>query len=159
MSLVSFLDIGLTPQPTQCSLDITYKHLHQDVRQAVDWCHQQGLLKKVTLASIDKYVARNPPRLGGLLARMKEKSVSFVVSLSSSTKSCFVSGAKLFLLTNSEYYYTKEIMSFLLNDAHPAYPSWRDYFDVAICSAAKVRAAATPLATRVDTWRVAAVVL
>lgn len=73
----------------KCNLEITYKHLYQvraarrrgappkrvadatarraaarqDVRAAVDWCHQQGLLKKKTLEAVEKFVARNPARL------------------------------------------------------------------------------------------------
>jgi hypothetical protein len=37
---------------------------------------------------------------------------------------------KLLLLTNSEYYYTDKVMSYLLNDQDPDFPSWRDYFGV-----------------------------
>ncbi len=43
---------------------------------------------------------------------------------------------KVALITNSDYGYTDQIMKFLL-DKDPAYPSWRDYWDVIIVSARK----------------------
>jgi 5'-nucleotidase len=33
-----------------------------------------------------------------------------------------------FLLTNSEYYYTEKVMSYLLNDQNPKYENWRQYW-------------------------------
>ena len=46
-------------------------------------------------------------------------------------------GKKLFLLTNSEAYYTDAAMSFLLDGELPFYQSWRDYFDLVVVSAEK----------------------
>jgi 5'-nucleotidase len=103
----------------KCNLQMTYKHLHIDVRTAIDWVHQAGVLKEKTLKDLPRYVHRDPQKLSLLFRRMREN------------------GAKLFLLTNSEYYYTKEIMSYLLDGADPAFPTWQDYFDVAITSARK----------------------
>ena len=57
--------------------------------------HPQGDLKKHTVASIEEYVHRDE-RLPMLLDRLREN------------------GVKLFLLTNSEYWYTEAIMTFLL---------------------------------------------
>jgi 5'-nucleotidase len=122
-----------------CNLEITYKHLHQDVRAAVDWIHQQGLLKKTTVEvgatvvavvrtcqtnvvfcchqNLEKYVARNPERLSGLLRRMRERCVVCVRARVSGDLIGWHRGAKLFLLTNSEYYYTDAVMTFLLSGA------------------------------------------
>jgi hypothetical protein len=46
-------------------------------------------------------------------------------------------GKKLFLLTNSPWAYTKQMMSYLLGDSMPEYPSWQHYFDLICCSAQK----------------------
>jgi hypothetical protein len=46
-------------------------------------------------------------------------------------------GKKLFLLTNSEAYYTQALMSWLLDGKLPSYPTWRDYFDLVVVSAGK----------------------
>lgn len=103
----------------KCDLQMTYKHLHIDIRSAIDWVHQAGVLKTKTLEDLPRYVHRDPKKLSTLLRRMRE------------------AGAKLFLLTNSEYYYTKAIMSYLLDGADASLPTWQDYFDVAITSARK----------------------
>jgi 5'-nucleotidase len=87
----------------KCNLQMTYKHLHIDVRTAIDWVHQAGVLKEKTLKDLPRYVHRDPQKLSLLFRRMREN------------------GAKLFLLTNSEYYYTKEIMSYLLDGADPRF--------------------------------------
>ena len=47
------------------------------------------------------------------------------------------SGKRLFLLTNSAWDYTDPVMSYLLDGALPAYPSWRNFFDIIIVSGAK----------------------
>ena len=47
------------------------------------------------------------------------------------------SGKRLFLLTNSDWAYTDPVMSYLLGGALPAYPSWRNFFDVIIVSGTK----------------------
>lgn len=105
----------------KCNLEMSYKHLHSDVRAAVDAIHANGSLKHKTLADAKKFVYRDGEKLAGLLKRLKEGG----------------EGAKLFLLTNSEYYYTTALMSYLLDGVYDDYPSWRDYFDVIITSAKK----------------------
>lgn len=56
----------------------------------------QGELKKKTVERVDEYVHKDE-RLPLLLDRMRE------------------SGAKVFLLTNSEYWYTNALMEYLLS--------------------------------------------
>ena len=43
------------------------------------------------------------------------------------------------MLTNSEYFYTEKVMSHLLDNKHPAYDSWKDYFEIIIVSGRKPR--------------------
>jgi FMN phosphatase YigB (HAD superfamily) len=47
------------------------------------------------------------------------------------------SGKRLFLLTNSAWDYTDAVMVHLLDGMLPAYPSWRNYFDIIVVSGAK----------------------
>jgi hypothetical protein len=47
------------------------------------------------------------------------------------------SGKKLFLLTNSYFQYSNEVMSYLLDGERKAYPTWRQYFDVVIVGGKK----------------------
>lgn len=77
-------------------LFMSFKSIFQDVRNAVDWVHEKGDLKRKTCENLDEYVVQDE-RLPMLLTRMRE------------------SGAKVFLLTNSEYWYSEKIMTYLFD--------------------------------------------
>ncbi|XP_022233441.2 cytosolic purine 5'-nucleotidase isoform X2 [Drosophila obscura] len=101
----------------------TYKSIFQDVRRAVDWVHSDGDLKRRTTQNMAHYVKKDE-RLPTVLSRIRE------------------SGAKLFMLTNSDYTYTNEIMSYLFDFPHGATPAephrdWKSYFDVIVVDARK----------------------
>ena len=70
----------------------------QDIRSAIDDMHVTScLLKKTCLASLSKYVKKDD-RITVMLERIR------------------ASGRKTFLLTNSDWWYTSQIMNFLLGD-------------------------------------------
>ncbi|XP_043660677.1 cytosolic purine 5'-nucleotidase isoform X2 [Drosophila teissieri] len=101
----------------------TYKSIFQDVRRAVDWVHSDGDLKRRTTQNMAHYVKKDE-RLPTVLSRIRE------------------SGAKLFMLTNSDYTYTNEIMTYLFDFPHGATPDephrdWKTYFDVIVVDARK----------------------
>ncbi|EDV46585.1 cytosolic purine 5'-nucleotidase isoform X1 [Drosophila erecta] len=101
----------------------TYKSIFQDVRRAVDWVHSDGDLKRRTTQNMAHYVKKDE-RLPTVLSRIRE------------------SGAKLFMLTNSDYMYTNEIMTYLFDFPHGATPDephrdWKTYFDVIVVDARK----------------------
>ncbi|XP_017074238.1 cytosolic purine 5'-nucleotidase isoform X2 [Drosophila eugracilis] len=101
----------------------TYKSIFQDVRRAVDWVHSDGDLKRRTTQNMAHYVKKDE-RLPTVLSRIRE------------------SGAKLFMLTNSDYTYTNEIMTYLFDFPHGATPEephrdWKTYFDVIVVDARK----------------------
>lgn len=73
----------------------------QDVRGAVDWVHIQGDLKDRTIKDLDLYVKKDE-RLPMFLTHIRE------------------SGAKVFLLTNSDYNFTDKIMTHLFDFPHGA---------------------------------------
>ncbi|PAA92912.1 hypothetical protein BOX15_Mlig027590g1 [Macrostomum lignano] len=93
---------------------ISFRTLFTDVREATNYIHDKGELKKLTVEQVDRYVHKDPD-LADLLRQLS------------------AGGAKLFLLTNSGYWYTEHIMTYLLGD------SWRDYFDYAVVDACKPR--------------------
>ncbi|XP_057658670.1 cytosolic purine 5'-nucleotidase isoform X2 [Diorhabda carinulata] len=102
---------------------MSYKSIFQDVRNAVDYVHLQGDLKNRTIENLDKYVKKDE-RLPMFLSRLKE------------------SGAKTFLLTNSDYMYTDKIMTYLFDYPHGPRPedphrNWITYFDIVVCDARK----------------------
>uniref|UniRef100_A0AAX7VSH3 5'-nucleotidase, cytosolic II, like 1 n=1 Tax=Astatotilapia calliptera TaxID=8154 RepID=A0AAX7VSH3_ASTCA len=99
---------------------MSYRSMFQDVRDAVDYTHDTGSLKELTTKNLEKYVVRDP-NLPVLLTRIKEV-------------------AKVFLATNSDYYYTEVIMTYLLeSNVKPGSPrkSWRSYFDLVVVDTKK----------------------
>lgn len=71
------------------------------MRNAVDWVHLQGDMKQKTIENLEEYV-RKDARLPMFLARLRE------------------SGAKTFLLTNSDFNFTNKIMTYLFDFPHGA---------------------------------------
>ncbi|GAB1607712.1 cytosolic purine 5'-nucleotidase isoform X1 [Argonauta hians] len=99
-------------------LTIAYKSIYQDVLQAVDFVHgKDGPLKQETLKEVATYVVKDE-RLPILLDRMRYH------------------GTKVFLATNSDYNYTNNVMSYLLNDANEG-RNWTTYFDYILVDAKK----------------------
>lgn len=104
-------------------LFMSFKSIFQDVRGAVDWVHIQGDLKSKTCENLEYYVKKDP-RLPMVLSRIRE------------------SGAKVFLLTNSDYNFTNKIMSFLFDFPHGAkveepHRNWKTYFDIIVVDSRK----------------------
>jgi HAD superfamily 5'-nucleotidase-like hydrolase len=99
---------------------IDYDKLFSDVRAAIDEAHANGSVYKHVTADIAQYIEHDPE-----LARTLHKLRS--------------AGKRLFLLTNSPFGYTDQVMSYLLGEAMHEYPSWRHYFEFVICSAGKPR--------------------
>lgn len=104
-------------------LRMSFKSIFQDVRRAVDYVHVQGDLKQKTIENLDTYVKKDI-RLPIILSRIRE------------------SGAKVFLLTNSDYRYTDKIMTHIFDFPHGARPddphrNWKTYFDVIVVDANK----------------------
>jgi len=115
------------PEYTECKegfkykdLLMSYKSIFQDVRSAMDYVHMKGTLKEKTCEDLEKYVHKDP-RLPQLLFNLQS------------------SGAKTFLLTNSDWWYTNKLMSYLLEfeDAPYAGQNWRKYFDYTLVDARK----------------------
>ncbi|XP_070780330.1 5'-nucleotidase, cytosolic II, like 1 [Enoplosus armatus] len=101
-------------------LFMSYRSMFQDVRDAMDFIHDTGILKERTIKNLEKYVVKDP-NLPVLLTRIK------VV-------------AKVFLATNSDYSYTEAIMKYLLeSNAKSGSPkqSWRSFFDLVVVDTRK----------------------
>ncbi|XP_029169641.1 cytosolic purine 5'-nucleotidase isoform X2 [Nylanderia fulva] len=104
-------------------LTMSFRSIFQDVRSAVDWIHLHGNLKTKTIENLDEYVKKDE-RLPMFLTRIRE------------------SGAKVFLLTNSDYVFTDKIMTYLFDFPHGARPdephrNWKTYFDTIVVDARK----------------------
>ncbi|XP_057306324.1 cytosolic purine 5'-nucleotidase-like isoform X2 [Hydractinia symbiolongicarpus] len=102
---------------------LSYKSMCQDVRYCTDWVHAYGTLKSRTIADRDKYIAKDP-RIPRLLYRMRK------------------AGKKTFLLTNSDYKYTRDVMTYLCDCGEGPEegvdpPNWKDLFDLIAVDARK----------------------
>ena len=98
----------------------SYEHAYQCIRQAVDSIHRDGTLKAIVLKDLDRYIHKDPD-IAYTLERL------------------FYSGKKLFLATNSDWLYTKEVMAFLLDGVLDSHPNWHQYFEHIIVEARKPR--------------------
>ncbi|XP_028273045.1 5'-nucleotidase, cytosolic II, like 1 [Parambassis ranga] len=99
---------------------MSYRSMFQDVRDAMNYIHDTGILKDRTIKNMEKYVVKDP-NLPVLLTRIKEM-------------------AKVFLATNSDYTYTEAIMKYLLeSNTKPGSPKmpWRSYFDLIVVDTRK----------------------
>jgi len=112
----------------------TFLQLFKDLRTAIDDIHLHScLLKKKCLSNLPRYVKRDP-RLPAMLSSIKR------------------SGRKTFLLTNSDWWYTKQVMYYLLGEQGDIEDFWMSYFDLVVVDACKPKffGSGTPL-HRVDT--------
>ncbi|XP_076614237.1 5'-nucleotidase, cytosolic II, like 1 [Chaetodon auriga] len=101
-------------------LFMSYRSMFQDVRDAMDFIHDTGILKDRTIKNLEKYVVKDP-NLAVLLTRVKEV-------------------AKVFLATNSDYSYTEAIMKYLLESSCKSgspKKSWRSFFDLVVVDTRK----------------------
>lgn len=97
----------------------SYLELARDVRQAIDEAHADGSIKKEVRAHPERYIEGSGQELAFALHRLRS------------------SGKRLFVLTNSYWPYTDDVMRYLLDGVLEGYPSWRNYFDLVIVGARK----------------------
>jgi len=92
--------------------------IYDDVRACIDRAHADDTIKREICRDPRRFIVRDP-ELPIALAALRAQ------------------GKKLFLLTNSEPYYTQIVMHYLLNEAAGSGRDWRDYFDLVVVSAQK----------------------
>lgn len=96
----------------------SFSELYDDIRTCIDLTHRDGSLKTEIIADLPRYIYQDP-------------------HLSLALDKFIQSGKKLFVLTNSEFYYTEQVMSYLLDTDNLEYSSWRDYFEIILVNARK----------------------
>ncbi|XP_043815779.1 5'-nucleotidase domain-containing protein DDB_G0275467 isoform X3 [Manihot esculenta] len=99
-------------------LEFDASYIYQDVNCAIQHVHRSGLAHRGILSDPCKYLVKNGQLLH-FLRMLREK------------------GKKLFLLTNSPYYFVDGGMDFMLEDSLGCRDSWRELFDVVIAKANK----------------------
>ncbi|HVT16650.1 MAG TPA: HAD-IG family 5'-nucleotidase [Thermoanaerobaculia bacterium] len=104
----------------------TFQEVFTAIRAATDEVHADGTLKRVILSDLPRFIP-DKHEVGLTLRKMKRE------------------GRRLILITNSEWYYTNAVCSYLFGDGAGSPPgapaeaagSWRDIFDLVVVSAAK----------------------
>lgn len=111
--LVDFKDDFPTELPN-------YYTIAFDVLGAVDKLHSDGSLKNYISQELDKYVLKEEEVVKGLKHFIRH-------------------GKKIFILTNSEYYYTKTLLDYAINPFLEEDEHWQDLFEYVITLANKPR--------------------
>lgn len=98
----------------------TYKELADDVLYAVDVVHRDGSLKETVKKNLDTYVIQDE-RVVKVLERFKKY------------------GKKLWVITNSDYNYTKALLDHTIAPYLKDHDHWSDLFELTITLSAKPR--------------------
>ncbi|XP_030456303.1 uncharacterized protein LOC115677311 [Syzygium oleosum] len=93
-------------------------YIYEDVNRAIQHVHRSGLVHRGILSDPHRYLVKNGEVLH-FLKMLKEK------------------GKKLFLLTNSPFYFVDGGMQFMVEEYMDCGDSWRELFDVVIAKANK----------------------
>jgi len=109
---------GIVDAFEQRGLQLDFARLFTDIRECIDEAHRDGTILDELNGNLPRYVDRDPS-----LAQTLHKLRS--------------AGKKLFLLTNSRWLCTEQMMHYLLGGAMPEYPSFRHFFDVIIVASQK----------------------
>lgn len=101
----------------------TYEEIYKDVRECVDLCHRDGVIKDEVARNPEKYIVLDDNMIP-MLKKFKED------------------GVKVFLLTNSHWEYTSVAMNYLYHqaDVDPELKlknEWTDLFDVVVVGSCK----------------------
>jgi len=97
-----------------------YDTIAQDVIETLDMAHRDGSLKGEVAKNLDKYIIRDPKVVEGLERYRKHDK-------------------KIFILTNSDYAYTKLLLDYAINPFLKEHKSWMDVFEFVITLAQKPR--------------------
>lgn len=97
-----------------------YDRIADDVLEAVDEAHRDGSLKEEVKKKLDHYIIKDPETVKGLEKFKKH-------------------GKKIFVLTNSDYHYTKLLLDYAIQPFLKEHKSWQDLFEIIITFAHKPR--------------------
>ncbi|ONM55108.1 HAD-superfamily hydrolase subfamily IG 5'-nucleotidase [Zea mays] len=116
------LQAGVPPMDKRivpyAKLEFDPSYIYEDVNQSIQHVHRSGLIHRQILSEPEKFLIKKS-QVFRFLKMLKEK------------------GKKLFLLTNSPFYFVDGGMRYLLEDQHFDGNSWRELFDVVIAQANK----------------------
>lgn len=95
-----------------------YKTLEEDLLEALDTSHRDGTLKGEVKKNVKKYIVQDANTVAAL-ERFK------------------LHGKKIWVITNSDYEYTKLLLDYAINPFLKNHKSWHDLFNIVITAASK----------------------
>jgi HAD superfamily 5'-nucleotidase-like hydrolase len=98
----------------------SYAEIAADIQRAVDIAHRDGSLKGAVTSDFEKYIIKD------------EKIVAALERFRKYDK-------KLWLITNSDYKYTKALLDYTINPYLKDHESWMDLFEITVTLASKPR--------------------
>ncbi len=97
-----------------------YDLLADHIKEAIDICHSDGSLKSKVKENIQDYIIQDEK-----LVEQLEMYKRY--------------GKKLIIITNSEYYYCKDLLEYTIDPFLKEHKSWRDLFEITITLSSKPR--------------------
>jgi HAD superfamily 5'-nucleotidase-like hydrolase len=97
-----------------------YAHIAEDLTAVLDRAHRDGTLKSAVRKNLDNFIIKDPEAVAGLERYKKH-------------------GKKLFVVTNSDYDYTKLLLDYTITPFLKEHKSWLDLFDFVITFSSKPR--------------------
>lgn len=98
----------------------SYAQIADDVLDALDEAHRDGSLKDEVKKNLDQYIIKDPAIVAGLEKFKKH-------------------GKKIFILTNSDFYYTKLLLDYAITPFLKDHKTWLELFEYVITFAQKPR--------------------
>lgn len=95
-----------------------YAQIADDVLEALDEAHRDGSLKKEVQNNLEHYIIRDPEMVRDLEKFRKH-------------------GKKIFVLTNSDFFYTKLLLDYAINPYLKDFKHWTELFEYTITFASK----------------------
>lgn len=97
-----------------------YDRIAVDLAKVLDQAHRDGSLKNVVAKNLDRFIIKDPDVVAGL-ERYKRH------------------GKKVFILTNSDYFYSRVLLDYAINPFLKEHKNWEELFEFVITSAQKPR--------------------
>ena len=97
-----------------------YNQLANDINQILDKTHHDGTLKNIVNQNLDDFIIKDEEVVAGI-----EKFIKH--------------GKKIFIITNSDYNYTKTLLNYAINPFLKDHEHWIDLFEYVITNSQKPR--------------------
>ena len=97
-----------------------YHQLADNIIDALNLSHKDGTLKKIVIKDLDRFIIKDENLVIGIERFVKH-------------------GKKIFILTNSDYNYTKTLLEHIINPFLKEHKDWRELFEYTITNSQKPR--------------------